>query len=74
LALGNIAHLAVLKAFGLKIKDYKFVHAAQHGLPNGCILVDSYHCSRYNTQTHRLTEAMFHAVFAQIQLLLVKEN
>jgi uracil-DNA glycosylase family 4 len=67
LALGNVAHLAVLKAFGLKIKDYKFGHAAQYTLPNDLILVDSYHCSRYNTQTRRLTEAMFHAVFASIK-------
>jgi uracil-DNA glycosylase len=71
LALGNVAHLAVLKAFGLKIKDYKFAHAARHTLnhsfANGTILVDSYHCSRYNTQTKRLTEAMFHAVFAAIK-------
>ncbi|MDO9205653.1 uracil-DNA glycosylase [Methylotenera sp.] len=67
LALGNVAHLAVLKAFGLKIKDYKFGHAARYMLPNGLILVDSYHCSRYNTQTKRLTEAMFHSVFAMIQ-------
>jgi uracil-DNA glycosylase family 4 len=67
LALGNVAHLAVLKAFGLKIKDYKFGHAARYTLPNGLILVDSYHCSRYNTQTKRLTEAMFHSVFAMIQ-------
>lgn len=70
LALGNVAHLAVLKAFGLKIKDYKFAHAAQHTLPNGFILVDSYHCSRYNTQTKRLTTPMFEAVFADIQQLL----
>ncbi|PKO53116.1 MAG: SPO1 DNA polymerase [Betaproteobacteria bacterium HGW-Betaproteobacteria-20] len=67
LALGNIAHLAVLKAFSLKIKDYKFGHAARHTLPNGLILVDSYHCSRYNTQTKRLTETMFHQVFAMIK-------
>jgi uracil-DNA glycosylase len=67
LALGNVAHLAVLKAFGLKIKDYKFSHAARFVLPKGQILVDSYHCSRYNTQTKRLTEAMFHAVFAAIK-------
>lgn len=67
LALGNVAHLAVLKAFGLQIKDCKFGHAAQHILPNGLILVDSYHCSRYNTQTKRLTEAMFHAVFEIIK-------
>jgi len=74
LALGNVAHLAVLKAFGLKIKDYKFGHAARHVLPNGQILVDSYHCSRYNTQTKRLTAPMFENVFADISNLLVKEK
>jgi len=67
LVLGNVAHLAVIKAFGFKIKDYKFAHAARHSLPNGLILYDSYHCSRYNTQTRRLTGAMFHEVFAEIQ-------
>ncbi len=66
LALGNVAHAAVLKAFGLKLKDYKFAHAARHVLPNGLVLFDSYHCSRYNTQTRRLTEAMFHEVFTVI--------
>ncbi len=66
LALGNVAHAAVLKAFGLKLKDFKFAHAARHALPNGLVLFDSYHCSRYNTQTKRLTEAMFHEVFAEI--------
>lgn len=66
LALGNVAHTAVLKAFGLKLKDYKFAHAARHVLPNDLVLYDSYHCSRYNTQTKRLTEAMFHGVFAEI--------
>lgn len=63
LALGTIAHEAVLRACGLKLKDFKFGHAAQHVLPNGLHLYDSYHCSRYNTQTRRLTEAMFHRVF-----------
>lgn len=72
LALGNVAHLAVLKAFGLKIKDFKFAHAARYTLPNGFILVDSYHCSRYNTQTRRLTEAMFHEVFAMIKQELIE--
>ncbi|MDP2760376.1 MAG: uracil-DNA glycosylase [Sideroxyarcus sp.] len=66
LALGTIAHEAVLRASGLKLKDFKFGHAAQHELPNGLHLYDSYHCSRYNTQTKRLTEAMFHQVFANI--------
>jgi uracil-DNA glycosylase family 4 len=67
LALGNVAHLAVLKALGLKASAYKFGHAARHALSNGQVLYDSYHCSRYNTQTKRLTEAMFHQVFALIQ-------
>jgi uracil-DNA glycosylase len=74
LALGNVAHLAVLKAFGLKIKDYKFAHSTRFTLPNKTILVDSYHCSRYNTQTKRLTSPMFEAVFADISNLLVKEK
>ena len=67
LALGNVAHAAVLRALGLKAKDYVFGHAALHALPNGLKLYDSYHCSRYNTQTKRLTTAMFEAVFASIK-------
>lgn len=74
LALGLIAHQAVIKGLNLKIKDYKFGHAAQYTLPNGMVLVDSYHCSRYNTQTKRLTAQMFEDVFAQIQTLLAKES
>lgn len=70
LALGNVAHAAVLKAFGLKLANYKFAHAARHELPNRLTLFDSYHCSRYNTQTKRLTEAMFHEVFDAIKLTL----
>ena len=67
LALGNVAHAAVLKACGLKVGGYKFAHAARHVLTDGRILYDSYHCSRYNTQTRRLTEAMFHQVFEMIR-------
>lgn len=66
LALGTIAHEAVLRACGLKAKSYRFAHAARHILPSGLTLYDSYHCSRYNTQTKRLTEAMFHQVFESI--------
>lgn len=66
LALGTIAHEAVLRACGLKAKEYKFAHNARHQLPDGLELYDSYHCSRYNTQTRRLTEAMFHQVFESI--------
>ena len=66
LALGAIAHQAVLMAFGLKRGDYPFSHAAEHALPNGHALFDSYHCSRYNTQTKRLSAAMFREVFEAI--------
>jgi len=66
LALGTVAHQAVLRALGLRAKDYVFGHGAQHVTPNGLMLYDSYHCSRYNTQTKRLNEAMFHAVFSAI--------
>ena len=66
LALGTIAHAAVLRALDLKVKDFAFGHAAVHALPGGRRLYDSYHCSRYNTQTKRLTPEMFEAVFARI--------
>lgn len=105
LALGNIAHQAVLKASKCRVSEYRFGHGARHVLPNshfphpgplekqlssrlskpacksllipegegdvvpanGRVLYDSYHCSRYNTQTRRLTEAMFHQVFVSIK-------
>jgi len=72
LALGTIAHGAVLKAFALKVAKYKFSHGAEHDLPNGHVLLNSYHCSRYNTNTRRLTENMFHQVFERAQSLLMK--
>lgn len=70
LALGTIAHQAVLKAYQLKINSAKFAHNAVHTLPDGRYLVDSYHTSRYNVQTKRLTKAMFADVFVQINALL----
>jgi uracil-DNA glycosylase family 4 len=70
MALGTIAHKAVLRALDLKQSEYKFAHAAEHNLPGGQILLDSYHCSRYNTSTRRLTAAMFHNVFAKARKLL----
>jgi len=62
LALGRIAHDAVLRARGEKLSGWRFSHGAAHALPDGMTIVDSYHCSRYNTQTRRLTEAMFEDV------------
>lgn len=67
LALGSIAHTAILKALGLKRKDYPFGHDRFYALDNGLHLASSYHCSRYNTQTRRLTPAMFHKVFRRIR-------
>jgi uracil-DNA glycosylase len=62
LALGAIAHRGVLRALGLKLNVYPFAHGRVHRLEGGPTLVDSYHCSRYNTQTRRLTAEMFAAV------------
>lgn len=70
LALGGIAHQAVLRALDLRLKDYPFGHGARHSLPQGYVLYDSYHCSRYNTQTKRLTAEMFREVFAAISAYL----
>lgn len=69
LALGQIAHKAILKALNLRQKDFPFKHAAEYALNPSLTLVDSYHCSRYNTQTGRLTEAMFRSVFERIKEL-----
>ena len=65
LALGRIAHGAVLRALGLRQNACAFGHGAEHRLDEGRWLIDSYHCSRYNTQTRRLTPEMFRAVFEQ---------
>jgi uracil-DNA glycosylase family 4 len=70
LALGTIAHQAVLKAYGLKLSSAKFGHNVTHCLPDGRTLVDSYHTSRYNIQTKRLTKQMFADVFEEINSLL----
>jgi uracil-DNA glycosylase family 4 len=70
LALGSIAHQAVLKALGLRLSAYRFGHANEFSLDDGRVLLDSYHCSRYNTQTKRLTPEMFHAVFARARELI----
>lgn len=65
LALGTVAHNAVLRALGRVLSHYPFAHGAVHTLPVPLTLVDSYHCSRYNTQTRRLSPEQFLAVVAQ---------
>ncbi len=64
LCLGRVSHEATLRALGEKPSAYKFAHAAAHALPGGIVLVDSYHCSRYNTNTGRLTPEMFEVAVA----------
>lgn len=70
LSLGRISHDSALRACGEKPSRFAFGHGAVHRLGSGVTLIDSYHCSRYNTQTRRLTEESFHAVFAQIRAIL----
>jgi len=69
LALGGVAHKAVISALGLRQKEHVFGHGAEHAIGR-LRLIDSYHCSRYNTQTRRLTDAMFDRVFARARTLL----
>lgn len=71
LALGTIAHRAVVRACGGRLSDYRFGHGNQHRLPDGRRMIDSYHCSRYNTQTGRLTEQMFVEVLASARRLVL---
>ncbi|CTQ54351.1 uracil-DNA glycosylase, family 4 [Roseibium album] len=69
LALGRIAHETFLSALELRRADFKFAHCAQHSLPGyELTLFDSYHCSRYNTNTGRLTTEMFRSVFDKIRI------
>ncbi len=69
LALGAIAHESVLRAHGMKPAASKFAHGAETPLGEGRTLVSSYHCSRYNTQTRRLTREMFETLFARAKAL-----
>jgi uracil-DNA glycosylase family 4 len=66
-ALGQIAHKATLAAVGARQAQHPFGHGAMHELPGGSLLADSYHCSRYNTNTGKLTPEMFDAVFAEVR-------
>lgn len=70
LALGTIAHNAVLRAFELTLSHFKFGHGNEHTMPGDVVLINSYHCSRYNTNTRRLTQAMFDDVFKRTGELL----
>jgi uracil-DNA glycosylase family 4 len=67
MTLGGIAHGSTLRALGLAAKTYPFVHGAIHHLPDGRALCPSYHCSRYNVNTGRLTADMFDEVIAEIR-------
>jgi len=69
LALGRIAHDALLDHFKLKKRDYPFAHGAEYPLPGGRVLLDSYHVSRQNTQTGRLTPEMFDRVLERAKVL-----
>lgn len=71
-ALGRVAHESLVRAAGLRLAAVRFAHGAEHDLPGPrpLRLFDSYHCSRYNTNTGLLTPAMFHAVFARVRAFL----
>jgi uracil-DNA glycosylase len=74
LALGRVAHDTLLRAFGARAADFPFAHGARHApKAGGPSLFDSYHCSRYNTNTGVLTDAMFHDVFALIRADLERD-
>ena len=77
IALGQIAHQSAIRAVGGRQVDFKFGHLAEHRLPDGMLLIDSYHCSRYNQNTGRLTTAMFERVFAravEVRAQLANQN
>ena len=74
LTLGLLAHRAILRCLGLKLNRHQFGHNRSHHLDNGILLINSYHCSRYNTQTRRLTEPMFHEVFQNVRSQLDNIN
>lgn len=67
IVLGRIAHDSALRAFGHKLSGFRFAHGAVHSLSPGLKLFDSYHCSRYNTNTGQLTTEMFRSVFAAVR-------
>ena len=70
-ALGLISHKSIVSTFNLKQKDYKFGHFNKHSLSKKIKLIDSYHCSRYNINTKRLTQAMFDEIFIETKKILL---
>jgi len=74
LALGRVAHEASLRALGGRPKNHPFAHGAEHNLSRNVRLFDSYHCSRYNTNTRRLTSTMFERVFESISKHLARRH
>jgi uracil-DNA glycosylase family 4 len=70
IGLGSIAHQAVIKALSLRQKSHPFAHGMEHQLNERLLMIDSYHCSRYNTQTRRLTPSMFQQIFRRARELL----
>lgn len=73
-ALGRVAHEAMISCAGLRKAHYKFAHGARHRLDDGVVLFNSYHCSRYNTNTGRLTATMFREVFLSVRAELISQN
>ncbi len=67
MTLGKISHDNTIRALGLKLKDYPFGHNKSYNVSDKITLISSYHCSRYNTNTKRLTEEMFHGVFQNLK-------
>ena len=63
IALGKVAHDSLCRSYGVPVARSRFAHGAEHVLPGGMRLIDSYHCSRYNQNTRRLDAAMFESVF-----------
>lgn len=72
--LGLVSHQSTLRALGEKPSNFKFAHGAQHILSPGALVINSYHCSRYNTQTNRLTQDMFHDIFSFVQGFLNQDK
>jgi uracil-DNA glycosylase len=73
LVLGKIAHDSTLQALGVRKSSCPFKHGARHRIRDDLVLFDSYHCSRYNTNTGKLTTEMFHSVFADVRAYLDAE-